>query len=309
MGTKKTRVPPLDAGWLWLESKSNLMHGCMLAVFTPPEGAGADYVLTAVSEMRKHDVATSPFDRKLAEGPFSGLVPRWEKVPSVDTDYHLRYTRLEEPSEREFGRLVSEIQGGELDPDYPLWTIDVIDNLPGGRFALVGKMHHALVDGVSALGILAQWLSPESGTRDVPPMWAYERAPRKPRATTSAPRSNILRTILGLLRAFRLAVTGVSARPYSAPRSPMNVPITSDRRVSTLSLDLNRFRKLADRGDATINDVLLAVCSAGLRRYLTETDSLPERPLITNIPVSVRSEAGAGSGGNQISWAMLSLGT
>jgi WS/DGAT/MGAT family acyltransferase len=260
-------------------------------------------------------------------------------VDHIDPDRHIFHLALPAPGgEHELGALISQLQSTALDKAYPLWSIHVIEGLTDGRFAIFGKMHHALADGVAALGMVDTWLSDDPDARNRPALWAAVRQRRLRKKTpdstgrgdgstlaaaaagAAAQLPNVLLKMVSELRASpqRLtactravykAMTGVSARPWTAPRSPINTPITAHRRVSTQSYDLERFRNLARRTGGTINDVVLAVCAGGLRDYLTEIDSLPDRPLITNIPVSVRRSDGKAQGGNAISWAMLSLAT
>jgi diacylglycerol O-acyltransferase / wax synthase len=330
---------PLDAGWLWIESSSNLMHGGVLCIFDPPEGAGPEFVRGLVAHMRTQTTeGVAPWNRRLKLSGLGRLWPQWETVDHIDPDRHIFHLALPAPGdERELGVLISRLQSTALDKNYPLWSVHVIEGLADGRFAVFGKMHHALADGVAALGMVDTWLSNDPEARNQPAIWAAVR-PRRTRPATpaSADRGNgpppaapadaaaespapLLQTIADLVsppkfltagaRAVYKAATGVSARPYSAPRSAINTPITAHRRVATQSYDLDRFRSIARQTGGTINDVVLAVCAGGLRRYLTEIDALPSQPLITNIPVSVRRDDGKPQGGNAISWAMLSLAT
>ena len=305
---KTQQVAPLDAGWLWLESPSNLMHAGVLCRFTPPARARGDYVERLVQRMRKHTTPTPPFDRRLKRGRLERVAPQWELVGEVDLDYHLRVSEV--AGEQGLQDLVSQLQSTELDKRHPLWTVDVITGLPDRGFAVLGRMHHALADGVAGVGIVSSWLSAEANDREMPPIWAYERTRRTGAAKEPTRRGGLpllpLRLALSGAQAARFAVTGLSARPYSAPRSPLNAPITAERRIATACFELERFRALKEHTGGTINDVVLAVCAGALQRYLDELGALPDRPLITNMPVSVRRD---GTHGNAISWAMLSLAT
>ena len=313
-------VPPLDAGWLWLESASNLMHGSFLALFAPPPDGGADFVARLAAEMRMHRTPSPPFDRRLKPGWSSRLMPRWEIVDEIDPDVHLRCVRLPRPGgERELGELVSELHGTRIDHAHPPWRIDLIDGLVGDRFAIVGRMHHAVVDGVGALAIVRDWLSEDPEARETGPIWSYRRrgstairsnGRSAEGSSADGERGRSLKGLFGAaVRVGRNAALGVSGRPWSAPRSPLNTPITARRRVSTASFELARFRAVADAAGGTINDVVLAVCAGSLRRYLSEMDRLPRGSLTTNIPVSVRGGADADGSGNRISWAMLAMAT
>ena len=109
-------VRPLDAGWIWLETDSNLMHGSVLALFTPPPGAGDDFVDALTERMRSHRVPSAPFDRRLKPGRFSRLVPQWELVSEIDPDYHLRRVTLSAP-----GRSASWHKSSRASTE-PRWT-------------------------------------------------------------------------------------------------------------------------------------------------------------------------------------------
>lgn len=321
-----------DAGWFWLESPTNLMHGAHLCIFDPPEGSGPEFVRELVARMRTHTSAVAPYNRRLKRSLLGRLRPQLETVDAIDPNRHVFHLALPTPGgERELGVLISQLQSVVLDQNYPLWSIYVVEGLTQGRFAIFGKMHHGLADGVSALGMVAAWLSDDPEARNMPPIWAAAQQRRTKSTTSNRTRteglagvvaqltSPMLRTISELGSAPRLltantraaykAFTGVSARPWTAPRSPINTPITAHRRVATQSFELGRFRDLAKLAGGTINDVVLAVCAGGLRRYLSENGGLPDRPLITNIPVSLRRSDSNTRGGNAISWAMVSLAT
>ena len=142
-------VPPLDAGWLWLESENHLMHATLVCVFDAPPGARRGYVGRVVAEMRTYTTATAPFDRRLKTAVLGQLAPRWERVETIDTRYHVRHHALPAPGRPEqLDDLVSTLHTSPLDKAHPLWTIHVVEGLQGGGFAVVGKMHHALMDGV-----------------------------------------------------------------------------------------------------------------------------------------------------------------
>ncbi|MVU80699.1 wax ester/triacylglycerol synthase family O-acyltransferase [Nocardia sp. ET3-3] len=326
--TSPINLPPLDAGWLWLESESNLMHGSILAVFRRPPGTSPEFVYDLVERMRSAVVATKPFDLRLRRKGFGRVWPQWEQVDHVDTNYHVRHSALPWPgTERELGRLVSHIHSVPLDKAHPLWTFDVIEGLSDDRFAVLGKMHHALADGVAGIRLFQHWLSDDPTDFGVAPMWVKGMPPRSfrpaevPRAlmdTTTYRRTlagwargltQPLRAVADGLPALRLAATGTAAHPWGAPRTVLNTPITGHRRVATQSYSLSTFRALADAIDGTINDVVLTVCAGGLRRYLSEIDALPSRALTTNIPVSTRARDSTRQVGNSISWAMVPLPT
>src|ERR1700730_7862036 len=143
---------PLDAGWLWLESPTNLMHGAVLCIFDLPEGAGPHFVADLVARMRSHTCAVAPYNRRLKRSALGRLWPRWETGDRIEPDRHIFHLALPSPAgERELGVLISQLQSTALDKAHPLWSMHVIEGLPDGRLAIFGKMHHAMADGVAAL--------------------------------------------------------------------------------------------------------------------------------------------------------------
>jgi diacylglycerol O-acyltransferase len=320
-------VPVLDAGWLWLESENHPMHATLVCVFAAPPGAKRGYVRRLVADMRDHTTATPPFDRRLKSSVWCNVFPRWEVVETIDTRYHVRHHALPAPgSPEQLDDLVSTLHSSPLDKAHPLWTIHVIEGLRGGGFAVVGKMHHALMDGVGAARLVGRWLSETPDTAAIPPIWAI---PPRPAAATAKPPTSVasrvvngltafgnteslpraLGQVAGIARGLTRAATGLSARPRSGPHTSLNEPISSSRRIVTTSFELERFRRLAEAGGATINDVVLAVCSGALRDYLAEHQALPEKSLLATIPVSLRGADHARAGGNAITFAVVGLAT
>jgi diacylglycerol O-acyltransferase / wax synthase len=300
-------VPPLDAGWLWLESENHLMHATLVCVFDAPPGARRGYVGRVVAEMRTYTTATAPFDRRLKTAVLGQLAPRWERVETIDTRYHVRHHALPAPGRPEqLDDLVSTLHTSPLDKAHPLWTIHVVEGLQGGGFAVVGKMHHALMDGVYAARLVERWLSESPDTTATPPIWA--NPPRSP-VVSAKWRASLASQVTGIVRGLTWAATGLSARPRSGPATMLNKPISSSRRVATTSFDLERFRRVAKASGATINDAVLAVCSGALRDYLADHQALPDDSLLATIPVSLAAADDTRAGGNAVTFAIVDLAT
>jgi len=211
-----------------------------------------------------------------------------------------------------------------MDLDRPLWEIHLIEGLQGGRFAMYGKLHHSLADGISGVGLLNFSEDPKKSR--TPPIWAQER-PRKPRSSaanygafgvlrsTVSSQARALPSLLRGLAGSATAALGVKADPdftslAEAPRTIFNSNVTPQRRVATQATSLARMKAIGEAAGGSVNDVLLAACSAALRRYLLEIDKLPRRSLIASIPVALpRDTTQAGGGGNAISFANVRLGT
>jgi WS/DGAT/MGAT family acyltransferase len=253
----------------------------------------------------------------------------WEPDPEFDLEHHVQWHALAHPGGTdELFRLCSYLHSSPLDRHRPLWEAHLIEGLADGRYAVYLKVHHAMLDGVSALRTLSRSLSTEADRRDMPAPWAPP--PREPTTGDDdqprpAPSSRALRSALGNARGIAVDAAGLApaltrtlhrgatgrAAPLSltAPPSMLNVPITGSRRYAARSFSIDRIRQLAKSANATVNDVVLAMCSGALRAYLRSFDALPEAPLIAMAPVSLHHDQEGGDGGNAVGAVMCNLGT
>jgi diacylglycerol O-acyltransferase / wax synthase len=299
----------LDYPWVAMESPRHPMHVGGLIVLQAPEHAPPDFVANWVESMREYRTASPPFNRRLVRRGLGRAWPRWETVDEIELDYHLRHSALPWPGgERELGVLVSRLHRTQLDLAQPLWELHVIEGLHDDRFAIYVKVHHSLMDGVAAIRTLRWALTTDPERRDMRPMWAYDREPR----ATPMPGQVQARRPRDMVRDVGAAVAAIGRgdrrKPYTAPRSVLNRPITPQRRISTQTFELDRMRQIAKAIDGTVNDVLVAICAGGLRRYLMEIDELPGESLVGAMPVSVRDD-GATDKANAISFMFATLGT
>ncbi|MGW6422524.1 wax ester/triacylglycerol synthase family O-acyltransferase [Nocardia sp. NPDC055053] len=219
-----------------------------------------------------------------------------------------------------------------MDRSHPLWQLHVIEGLDDGRVALYVKGHHALLDGVATVRLARKVMSNDPDERGRPAIWAYrESGKRRPRTAPDSEGTggpglpSLLRLMNAPIRGVADQLTGVQAisrmygglfgsetaliKPYSAPASILNGPITAERRIATQSFDLDRVTALAQRCGGTINDVILAICAGGLRRYLAEIDALPADPLIAGMPMSFRPKDSDDAEGNATTMALATLAT
>ncbi|MFC9659666.1 wax ester/triacylglycerol synthase family O-acyltransferase [Nocardia sp. NPDC127606] len=324
---------PIDVAFLWGESDSNLMNIAHLDIFRLPPEAGPNFVSDLLDDLRTYTVATSPFDRRLDSAVIARALPRWVSIDAPDLDYHLQRHVLPAPGgQRELGTLVSRLHGIPMDRSHPLWQLHVIEGLDDGRLALYIKGHHALLDGVATVRLARKVMSNDPDERGRPAIWAY-RKPGKGR-TRRDPESggsgrpaipSLLRLLTAPIRGVADQLTGLQAisrmysgltesdmaliKPYTAPPSILNGPITAERRIATQSFDMNRISTLAQRCGGTINDVILAICAGGLRRYLAEIDELPEDSLIAGMPMSFRPKDSDDAEGNATTMALATLAT
>ncbi len=320
------KLPLVDSAWLTLESREAPMHVGCLQLFRPPPDAADDYLQQLFAWLSSVDKPEPPFNQKLAY-PLKGLKqPHWTVDEDFDIGYHVRHSALPQPGRiRELFVLVSRLHGSLLDRSRPLWECHLIEGLADGRFALYTKIHHSVVDGVAGMRLMQSSLATDAGDYSRLPPWGQKR-PKRTRTTAAAavgPTSasalaidklgSHARNSAGLFRAaaetWKLVRDKQGAAPYQAPRSPLNVKISSARRFSAQSYSLTRIRALAKARGATINDIVMAMCAGALRRYLLSMDALPEAPLIADVPVSVRPADADDASGNAISVILTSLAT
>jgi diacylglycerol O-acyltransferase len=302
--------------FLWLEGRRQPMHVAGLQLYKPPLDAGPEFVRQLVESWREHTRAMHPFDQraKLRLGHWF-----WEEDNEFEIDYHLRHSALPRPGRiRELLSLVSRLHGTLMDRTRPLWEINLIEGLADGRVALYMKVHHAMLDGVAAMKMMQAILS-ERADDSRPPPWAQERPPRAPRPDDAPARGWLERALSagaeivpGLRSGVREIlrqpdVAHADAQPFHAPPTMLNVRISGSRRFAAQSYALDRIKGIGRAAGATVNDVTLAICAGALRRYLIAHSSLPDKPLIAMVPVSVRTPDQ--DGGNQVSIMLANLAT
>jgi diacylglycerol O-acyltransferase / wax synthase len=314
------RLSGLDASFLHMERAGAHMHVASTIVFEgspPAHSEFRDHI-----ESRLHLVPR--FRQKLRSVPLNQGRPVWVDDPHLNLDYHVRQTALPAPgSEEQLRNLAARIFSQQLDRTKPLWELWLVEGLDGDRFAIVGKSHHALVDGVSGVDITTVLFDLEESPSEPPvrpPAWAPRPEPTDLQLLTEALRERatspreIARGFRAALRGPRQVVRGVRdtgkivGAGLAAPSTPFNVEIGPHRRVAFVRADLEGFKGVKDRHGGTVNDVVLSVVTGALGNYLRarghETDGLELRAMV---PVSVRAEEEHGALGNRISAMMAPL--
>lgn len=320
---KRQTISLNDSGWLRMETVATPMQVGMLATFSKPENAGPAYLSDLVERWRAHREFQSPFNYVV----HGSAVPRWETLAddAIDIDYHFRHSALPAPGgERELGILVSRLHSARMDRRYPLWECHVIEGLEGDRWSIYMKVHHSQIDGVGGVRLLRRTFSVDGAQRDMLPPWAIGvRGPdqsglastprdRTPAKAVRHPVRSATAVARSLRRTYGESLFGTKdelrAVPYRAPKSIFNGTINTPRRFATQQYPIDRLRAVATAAEGSLNDVFLAICGGAIRRYLQDVDALPERSLIANVPVSVRTGEGA-SVGNAITFLYTQLGT
>jgi WS/DGAT/MGAT family acyltransferase len=323
------RLNPLDAAWLFTESRATPNHVGGLLQFRLPPKAPKDYMRQLMAEFRGHRTFAAPWNRRLKVAFNKNPVPAWVEADDADLEYHVRHAALPWPGgERELGELVGRLHSTPLDLSRPPWECTIIEGLEGGRFALFIKMHHSLIDGVSGVKLLQRAMSfDRDKSMTLPPFWASgtPAAAKKdggtPLPTVAGATASAVEALRGQAKSVPLLVSAFAkilkrvgdpgdgmAVPFDAPRSILNGRVREKRRFATQQFELERLRAVATAAGCTLNDVVLALCGGALRRFLADSDSLPEKPLTAGIPVSVRPKDDEGTG-NAISFIVSTLGT
>ncbi|PXY20998.1 WS/DGAT/MGAT family O-acyltransferase [Prauserella muralis] len=314
-------MPVTDSMFLLIETREHPMHVGGLQLFTPPEGAGPDYLADLRQDLLKNTSVRSLFRQRPARPVNTMGYLAWAEDEELDLDYHFRHSALPQPGRvRELLELTSRWHSTLLDRHRPLWEIHLVEGLNDGRFAMYSKVHHSLMDGVSALRQLQSILSDDPAALDCPPPWGSRRPQRGRRGRPGA--LGRLRSAAGASRQLA-GLPGMAAKvateafrehtltlPLQAPKTMLNVPIGGARRFAAQSWPLERAKQVATNAGVSRNDVVLAMCAGALRDYLIEQRALPDAPLVAMVPVSLRSRADTGeAAGNQIGALLCNLGT
>lgn len=307
-------LTPVDHLFLTLETRQQPMHVGGLFLFELPEGANDDFVTTLVQKMLSLKTPPSfPFNQVLHRLLF------WKTDKNFDVDHHFRHIALPKPARiRELLIYVSQEHGKLLNRAKPMWECHIIEGIEGNRFALYFKIHHAMVDGVAAMRLVKKSLSRSPNEKVNLPIWSLvTRHRNQVDALLLEDKSffNIAKEqVKSLLPVGRELTKNVYERfdPHyiSATQAPdciLNQPISGSRRIAAQSYSFISFQNIAKKHLVTLNDVVLAICSGAIRRYLLELNALPRKPLIAFVPISLREDDS--SVGNQISFILANLAT
>lgn len=318
------RLSGWDAVLLYSETPTVHMHTLKLAVIQLDDllrqEGGAKF---GVEQLR--DVIQSrlyklePFRYELIDIPFKFHHPMWRENSEVDLEYHVRPYRVDSPGgRRQLDEAVGRIASTPLDRSRPLWEMYLIEGLANDRIAVLGKIHHALADGVASANLLARGMDPHDGTQDQRDSYATDPAPSKSELVRSA-FTDHLRQIARLPSVVRYTVQGVRrvrksphkmspelTRPFTPPPSFMNHMVDATRRFATATMSLDDVKKTGKLLGVTINDMVLAISAGALRQLLLRYDGRAEHPLLASVPVSFDFSADRISG-NYFTGVLVSL--
>ncbi len=315
-------LSPQDAAFLSAEGPATPMH--IGAVFVADSGplrtadGGIDIErVRAFIDARLHRIPR--YRQRLAYTPLRRR-PVWIDDPHFKVEYHVRHTALPYPGDAaQLKRLIGRVGAQPLDREHPLWELWVVEGLEGGeRFALISKVHHCMVDGISGAELMTvlMGLEPDAVAEHAPPF-----VPRPQPSRAELARDELLelagtpfaagREFGGLLQAekraeLRHALRGAASLVLQslvpASRTPLNREIGPHRRFEYLALDLERVKALKDKLGGTLNDVVLAVVTGAMRRFLQRRlVDVSELDFRISAPVSVRTSSEKGVLGNRVS--------
>lgn len=325
----------LDAGFLTLETKTAPMLIGSVSVLDPETPDGRLTVESFRALLARRLEGAVALRRRLASVPLDLARPYWvELAPDeIDLEAHVERTRLPEPGGwHELSELMAYELSRPLDRALPLWQILFVEGLqtipgaPKDSVALIGRVHHAAIDGVSGaeiLGALFDVGHPASDTDPGAPLEPVEpsrqpgtldllaRAGRDLAALPKAVPAAVGQSLLGLAGSAwsRLRADETPPTLFSAPRTKLNRPIGAERSWAPAVFALDRIKAIKNAEDATVNDVVLSVCAGALRGWLEANGDLPREPLVAMVPVSVRGEDEKRRAGNLVSAMLVELAT
>ena len=268
------------------------------------------------------------FRQKLRFVPLGQGRPVWVDDPHLNLDYHIRQTALPPPgSEEQLRILAARIFSQQLDRSKPLWEMWLAEGLEGGRFALITKSHHALVDGVSGVDITHVLFDTAREPQTPPgpgPEWLPRPEPNRVKLLTDAWKeritspAEIVRGVRAAVRGPRrvasqlgggLAATGkFVGAGLAAPDTPLNVEIGPHRRFAFVRADINEFKRIKNEHGGTVNDVVLSTVTGALGNYLrARGHDTGELEMKAMVPVSVRAQDEQGALGNRVAAMMAPL--
>jgi len=318
------RLSAVDTAFLEQEGATTHMHIGGVAIFAGPP-PGIDAVMEHIRS-RLHLVPR--YRQKLAHPPLESGRPVWVDDPHFNLSYHVRHAALPAPGDDEsLRRLTSRLFAQRLDRTKPLWEIYVVEGLESDRFALITKTHHALVDGISGVDLVSALfdLGPETRAEHPAEEWQPRPEPSRAQLLASAVRGAAERGAAAAgdaagavtrpqraVGAVRAALEGVGEIAWTGlrppPSTPLNVPIGPHRRFATVHASLADYKAIKNALGGTVNDVVLAVVSGGLRRFLGARGApIDELELRACVPVSVRTEEQRGELGNQLTQVFAPL--
>jgi len=316
------RLSGVDAAFLYMETPAQHMHGVGVTIVDPSTIPGGYDFEAMRAEFVRRLMVLPGFRRRLVEFPFGLDHPAWIDA-RVEVASHVQRAELPPPgTQQQFEAFVGDYASRPLQRDRPMWEFCVLEGLEGGRLAILAKLHHCIVDGVSGAQMLQEIydleaVAPERGFHpdgygeDEATPSLFELAAASLAARAGDP-VRAFSVVGGTLVTAAEAIVGRSAQdqvtlPLDAPHTPFSHALTSRRAVSFARASLADVKAIKRVFHVTVNDVVLAACTLALRRRLEEAGALPVRALVASVPVSARREGEDARSFNRVSAMFVAL--
>ncbi len=331
-GVALERLEPLDAHFIEAENEDS--HAsfaiCSISIFEGPAPSYGEFLQAVSARLPLAPI----YRRRLRTVPLRLGPPVWVEAEHFDLRYHVRQTAVPAPGgDEQLSKLVARVMGQRLDRDYPLWEYWLVEGLSGGRWGLIAKVHHAMVDGVSGIDLyrILFDLSPDAGPSPAD-TWKLINTDNggplpEPSALLLAGRAAVdlsllpLRTARALRRAIAnpsdsvrtasqtaVATASLAGSAWPAGRSSLSGPIGRQRRYAWARASLDDVKAIKRKLGGTVNDVVLAAISGGYRSLLLDRGELPEPHMVPSlVPVSVRAAGDQNVYQNQFSVIVADL--
>ena len=309
----------MDAMLLYSEAPNLHTHTLKVTVIDPADFDGEFGFDVFRRHVRRRLHLLEPLRYQLVDIPWQLHHPMWQENCEVDLDYHLRRVRVPAPGgRRELDGVIGELASTPLDRSRPLWEFHFAEGLSGGRFALIGKVHHALADGVASVNLLARAMDLKDATTDereaeasvTPSTGDLLRAAARDHTRQIAELPALIRDAAVGLTRVRRRTRERGAHPdlataFDAPPTFLNHVVSPQRRFASATLPLADFKATAKALGITMNDLVLTTAAGGLRKLLLTYDGAADRPIIASVPTA--TDKSDRVTGNEISGLSISL--
>jgi len=318
----------MDASFLYMETGTTPMHIGSLTIYDQSSAPGGHVTFKDILEFfqsRLHKARA--FRQRLARVPLSLDRPYWIEDPDFDLEFHVRHIALPSPGDwRQLCIQAARLHARPLDRNKPLWEayviegLDNVEGVPKGSFALVTKIHHAAIDGVSGAEMMTAIhdLTPDAEVEGPLQAWTPERIPTGVELLSKAALNSLSTPAKFGKLLYRSApslakvIAGLSSRqlklPVRVPRTRFNGRISPHRVFDGRAFDLNEIKAIKNsQPGTTVNDVMVTICGGALRKYLESKNELPKESLVAMAPMSVRSDDKRTAAGNLITAMSLPI--
>jgi len=320
----------MDSAFVYLETGTTPMHIGSLSIYDQSSAPGGHVTFKAILEYfdrRLHKARA--FRQRLVRVPLSLDHPYWIEDPDFDLEFHVRHIALPKPGDwRQLCIQTARLHARPLDLRKPLWEayviegLDNVEGVPEGSFALVTKIHHAAIDGVSGAEMVAAIhdLAPDADADEPDKPWQPERLPTgvellgRSLMHSAASPVKLGRLLARSVPALAKVAGGILNRqlkiPILVPRTRFNGTASPHRVFTARTFDLNVIKSIKNsEPGTTVNDVIVCVCGGAMRRYLKAKQELPEDSLVAMVPMSVRADDQRNSAGNMVTAMSLPMRT